>query len=168
MSIDLATLKLHLRVSGSGQDTILTTYLDAAINWVESYTSQKLEAGAVLEEFTEFGDYLELGTGPAVSITSISYTNAEGDADTVEDARLRDGRIYPPVAGWPGIAVYSIITVAYDAGYSDTPKALDQAVLLLAGHYFQNREAVVAGGTANELPLAVESLCCPYRLPTVR
>ena len=43
---------------------------------------------------------------------------------------------------------------------ADLPAAR-QAVLLLAGHWFRNRETVVIGVTAVEVPMAVEYLITP-------
>ncbi|SDO72583.1 Phage gp6-like head-tail connector protein [Halomonas shengliensis] len=40
---------------------------------------------------------------------------------------------------------------------------LTTAMLLLIGHWFENREAVVIGTITSELPLAVEALIAPYR-----
>lgn len=40
---------------------------------------------------------------------------------------------------------------------------LTTAMLLLIGHWFENREAVVIGSTPAELPMAVEALIAPYR-----
>lgn len=40
---------------------------------------------------------------------------------------------------------------------------LTTAMLLLIGHWFENREAVVIGSSAAELPMAVEALISPYR-----
>ena len=37
------------------------------------------------------------------------------------------------------------------------------AMLLLIGHWYENRESVVIGSTTSELPMAVESLISPYR-----
>lgn len=37
------------------------------------------------------------------------------------------------------------------------------AMLLLIGHWFENREAVVIGSTPSELPMAVQALISPYR-----
>lgn len=49
----------------------------------------------------------------------------------------------------------------------DTALVLDDdlttAMLLLIGHWFENREAVVVGSTTSELPMAVEALIAPYR-----
>ncbi|WP_444757139.1 head-tail connector protein [Pseudomonas sp. A014] len=43
-------------------------------------------------------------------------------------------------------------------GIEDFPASFKAALLLLIGHSYANREAVVTGTIATELPLAVESL----------
>lgn len=43
-------------------------------------------------------------------------------------------------------------------------KAIEAACLLKLGHLFANREEVVVGSTAVELPLASKSLLIPYRI----
>ena len=43
------------------------------------------------------------------------------------------------------------------------PASIDQAVLLLIGHWFANREAVLSGTVAVELPLAFDALVAPHR-----
>lgn len=56
------------------------------------------------------------------------------------------------------------------SGYRDDPDALlltdnvQQAMLLLIGHWYANRESVVVGFTTASLPLAFESLLQPYRI----
>lgn len=37
------------------------------------------------------------------------------------------------------------------------------AMLLLIGHWFENRESVVVGTITSELPMAVQALISPYR-----
>ena len=61
-----------------------------------------------------------------------------------------------------------MVTVTYTAGYAagEEPQSLIQAMLLLVGHFYANREAVTLGGTSSapqEVPLAVESLCNQHR-----
>lgn len=162
MSVTLTTAKAHLRVSGSGEDTIITAYLNAATAWIERFTGKKLTSGAVTQSFTAFGDYLDLAWGPVTVLTSVAYTDADGDAATVADARLLDGRIYPPVAGWPTNKEYSAITATYTAGYATTPTELEQAQLLLVGHFYQYRDENAP------VPMAVDALCRPFRTPTLR
>lgn len=43
-------------------------------------------------------------------------------------------------------------------------KAIEAACLLKLGHLFANREEVVAGTIATELPMASQSLLMPYRI----
>lgn len=45
---------------------------------------------------------------------------------------------------------------------------LEQAQLLLIGHWYETREAVNIGGSVAEIPFAVEALAGPYRLPTIK
>ena len=37
------------------------------------------------------------------------------------------------------------------------------AMLLIIGHWYENRESVVVGSTASELPMAVDALISPHR-----
>lgn len=168
MSVTLATAKAHLRVTSSSEDAIITAYLNAATAWIERFIRKKLSAGAVTEYFTEFGDYLELTWGPFDTIASVtvSYTNADGDADTVE-GRPQDGKIYPPTTGWPSYEAYSVISVAYTAGFSTTPTELEQAQLLLTNYFYENRALGVPLENTNE-GQALDSLCRPFRLPALR
>lgn len=163
MSVTLPEAKIECRVTGSAHDERITQYLNAAVSWVENYTRKKLTAGAATEYFTEFGDYLELSRGPPETITGITvtYTDAEGDSDTVV-GRARDGRIYPPSTGWPSYEAYSTIAVGYTVGYATTPPALDMAVLLYTREMFDN------GAISPAAERAIESLCEPYRMPVLR
>lgn len=62
-------------------------------------------------------------------------------------------------------AVSDRIGVELGDGEGEQPvtAAITAAVLLMGGHLFENREAVVTGTIATALPLAVESLLAPYR-----
>jgi uncharacterized phiE125 gp8 family phage protein len=61
--------------------------------------------------------------------------------------------------------------VRFQAGYAsgnspeDTtgmPSTLKQALLLLIGHFFENREAVVTGLTVAELPMGIRMMLAPF------
>lgn len=45
---------------------------------------------------------------------------------------------------------------------------LQIAQRLMVSHWFENREAVAIGQTANEIPLSAEWLMLAYRTPTLR
>lgn len=42
-------------------------------------------------------------------------------------------------------------------------KAIRQGALMLIGHWYANRESVVAAGASSKLPLATEALWLPHR-----
>jgi hypothetical protein len=50
-----------------------------------------------------------------------------------------------------------------DEHYLLLDDAVTTAMLLLIGHWYENREAAVIGATATDLPLAVDALIIPYR-----
>ena len=53
------------------------------------------------------------------------------------------------------------------AGYgaaTGVPQAIRQGILLLAAHFYENREAVSMEPGAAELPLGVAALWRPYRV----
>lgn len=50
-----------------------------------------------------------------------------------------------------------------DEHYLLLDDAVTTAMLLLIGHWYESREAVVIGSISSELPMAVEALLTPYR-----
>lgn len=70
-------------------------------------------------------------------------------------------------AEYPLIELYAESALAWALWFCDNPKLAEvddfpasfkAALLLLIGHSYANREAIVTGTIATELPLAVESL----------
>lgn len=161
--VTLALAKQHTRTTHTDEDALIQQYIDAALAWVESYTGKRMSIGAVTQTERGFGGYIKLSRGPFVSLTSVSYTDTDSVVQTLAGSRTVTGRVYPPIAGWPAAADYTPLTVVYQAGFATTPADLVSAQLLLIGHWFANREAVNVGNTATEIPMAVESLCRPYR-----
>jgi hypothetical protein len=105
---------------------------------------------------------------PLISAGPITYLGPDLVLNTLDPTTYRvstgtPGRIRPaPGHSWPRLArVMDAVTVRFIAGYGDpdqVPECLRQAILLLVGHWYQSREAVISGATAAELPLAVQTL----------
>ncbi|SFZ82420.1 uncharacterized phage protein (possible DNA packaging)/phage conserved hypothetical protein, phiE125 gp8 family [Devosia enhydra] len=56
------------------------------------------------------------------------------------------------------------VTSQLGTGVDDIPEAIfDQAVLMLAAHWYENREAVVVGLSAAFLPMGVAEIIREYR-----
>ena len=74
---------------------------------------------------------------------------------SLERGRRRGGQPLPGRRECGGIAGYGAAAAV--------PAAIKQAMLLLIGHWFANREAVNVGNIVTAMPLAVEALIAPYR-----
>jgi uncharacterized phiE125 gp8 family phage protein len=167
MTVTLAEAKTECRVTGTAHDARITQYLASAISWVENYTRKKLTtASAVSQEFAAFpGDpyAFTLLWGPTPATAEVTYTDESGDEQEITTARLVGAKLYPPLdTDWPTIEANSTITVSYTAGYSTTPDDLDLAVLLFVREMFDN------GAITPMAEKAIDALCEPYRLPTLR
>lgn len=171
--ITLADAKAHVRRTDTSEDTIITAYLNAAIQWVENYTGHLLTQREIEDAFPFWGEYLTLRhqpitVGEPTPTFTIEYTDEDGNDAELTDYILRDQRypwyVYPSESGFPTLGENGTVLVTYTAGYEagEVPVALNQTVLLLVGHWHAFRSAVY-DASLQEVPLAVESLCRPYR-----
>lgn len=112
---------------------------------------------------------------PVQSITSITYLDPAGNLQTlasanyVLDASSEPGRVVPNLAKiWPVTApLPNAVRIEILAGVTDPTLLQDnikEALRLLLGHYYENREQVVIDTrlVALELPLGVEALMAPF------
>lgn len=117
-----------------------------------------------------------------VSVTSITYLDNTGTEQTLPDnsynmdATSTPGRIAPAQGMFwpilqnyiPGSVKITYVTGSYGDGVETNtcPKSIVQAMLLLIGHWYQNREAV-AIASLKPVPLAVDSLLSIHKLSAI-
>lgn len=171
----------HLRVDSDVDEDYVAGLIVAARQWCEQYCNRSFVTQTLalrLDAVPAFG-WIELRRPPVQSVTSVAYVDAAGvtqtlpPTDYVASLHGLPPRILPAFGGaWPTTRIQpDAMTVTYVAGYgaaSAVPAPIRQAMLLLIGHYYENRESVVVGKAANELPMAVESLLAPYVVPFLR
>lgn len=112
--------------------------------------------------------------GPVTSVESISYADDTGATHTlpptsyVVDVETSPSRVTPPYGGmWPiTIAFPGAVKIDFTAGFAKAPADIVAAILLLVGHWFENREAVKAGerAAAIEVPFTVDAILDKYRV----
>jgi uncharacterized phiE125 gp8 family phage protein len=174
--IDATAAKAWLKVENSDEDALIGGLVGAAVATIEAQTGKNMSVKAFTQVLAGFpGCYpyaVPLRRGPVVTVTAIEYDPGDGSAAAqVTEFRLvegRDGALLPAYgAVWPvTLDGPGTVRISGTAGYADgEAPELDQAALLLVAHWYQNREAVVAGAAAAaiELPLAVQMLIGPYR-----
>lgn len=171
--VTLTEAKLHLRVDTTADDTLIAGLITAAritaenISW-RALVTQTWEL--ILDAFP-WKRLIVLPRPPLQKVVSITYKIAAGTEQTfaaanyVVDTDSDPGRLaLASTASWPGDELYPLgaVKVQFDAGYGDAddvPQIYKQAILLLVGHYYENREQVVASGAVPQsLPMGVEYL----------
>jgi uncharacterized phiE125 gp8 family phage protein len=105
---------------------------------------------------------------------SVKYYDTDGVEQTLdvaeyyEDAKSKPARIVP-VSSWPATKDRpNAVTITIEAGYGATadkvPQVIKQALLLMVGDMYENREETVVGTIVSTLPLTADRLLRPFRL----
>lgn len=150
--IDADDLKLHSRIDGSAEDDLLDSLIVAARQLTERVADVALITQTLTWTMTAWPHAYEihLPRSPIQSITSIAYTDPNGDAQTVdtEDYTLQVARSRISLvesATWPDIEPRTLIVVTYVAGYgaagTDVPDRYLHALRILCAHWYEHREA---------------------------
>jgi uncharacterized phiE125 gp8 family phage protein len=168
--VTLAEAKAQVRmVDDDSEDTFITSLIAPARAYVERVSRRLFVGGERTATFTRWGDYLEIWRQPITSIDSVAYSTTD---DPVDDEELTGFVSYLGFPAWvsleddfPDLLEGGTITVTYTAGALDATSEEylmgKRAMLLLIGHWFENREAVVVGSgvsVSSEIDLAVRSL----------
>lgn len=178
--VSVAEAKAHLRVESSDEDTLIAGLVSAATSHLDGWSGALGRAIVTQTWRQDFDGFpatrsrcMRLPLWPVASVTSVTYRDANGTTQTVSAADyslLSDerGAFIRFVEDFDSPIVYDdgpAVSVTYVAGLAaaDVPAAIKQAILLLVGHWFANREAVVTGTIAVALPMTVDALLAPLR-----
>lgn len=168
----------HLRLEAStSEDALLAAWVTAAREVVEHRTQRSLltQTWELTLEGFPCGRVIHLPRPPLKSVTSITYVDTAGASQTLATSAYQVdttgivGRIRPAYATpWPPTRCqFNAVTIRFVAGYGDpaaVPAALKAAMQLLLANWYENREAVITGTIATQLPLGVEALLDPYQV----
>lgn len=168
--ITTAEAKTHLRVTDSSEDTKIADLIVAAREYAEAATGKLMAARvvtAVSNEFPSLNTPLTLPVGPVVVSASVTVSFKDIDGTTtdistdveVDSYSEKPELVLKPDESWPTDQLYPVnpVTVSYTAGATPSKRAKN-AMLLLIGHWFDNREEVVVGQETYTVPFAAEAL----------
>ena len=172
--ITLAEVRQHLRLpENETEDNLLLSLITTARSYCEHYTRRAL-AEQTLEVYLDrflSTDPIELPCPPLQSVTEIGYKDSTGEetilspSDYLVDSVSESGQILPAIGtNWPAFTPYpaSPIRIRFVAGYEELPVSIRLAMLLLIGHWYENREAT--GNASSVIDFSVHSLLAPYRV----
>lgn len=174
--ITTATAKTHLKVDISDDDTLIDNLIEAATQAAQDYTNRYFINTTLKMVADTWDDIATLYKSPVSSVTAIKYYDTDNSIQTLSSSVYIVDNTFKPCRilldqdqSYPNLAERkAAIEITYVVGEgsaaSDVNELVKQAVLLMVGHWYQNREAVVVGRTANEVPLGAKMLLDQYKI----
>lgn len=162
--ITLAEAKLNLRVDQTAEDSLITALIKTARQAAEHRSNTALITQTLDYYLDRFPCWeIELPQGPLQSISSITYVDTDGATQTLNSAEYlvdvahERGRITPAFGNvWPATREQiNAIKIRYSAGYgaaAAVPSEIKQWMHLAIATWYENRAAILTGGTVADLP----------------
>ena len=174
--ISLTEAKAHLRVDADDEDALLTSLIAAARMFIE----RTLGVALITQGWSYFLDFwpragcVTLPILPVQAVSAVTVHDGAGGSTTLDAANYAVDILSHPARLVLKGAVPSVVArelnafeVAFIAGYGDepddVPAPIRHALTLLVAHWFERREPVVLGESAQEVPATVAGLLLPYR-----
>lgn len=181
--LDIEDVKSHLRVDVNDEDDLIAGLISAATQHVESYTHRALISQTWDDTRDEFPCWMDDGwwlpKPPVSSVVSIAYLDNVGVTQTWASDQYvidlptgpwaRRARITPAYnVSYPFTrSLLNAVTVRFVCGYgvsgTSVPAPILQAMKLLIGHWYAQRESVNIGNIVSVIPQAVDSLLWPFK-----
>ena len=186
--ISLEFVKTWLRVSNDAEDTIITALLSGALNQVSAHLgysvveantkygfSSLVGSDALIDPFlgTQIpqGNYLRIPS-KVNSIVSVKYIDADNnhvDLDYTEN-EITESVFTISIDSTPSSLNSSntkyIVEVIEGFDVASFPDEIRTAVCLLVAQYYDNRQAIIVGTNAMEMPLGVQYILDPFKIYT--
>jgi len=176
-------VKNHLRIEWDNEDhnSVLDDLIKDATEYAEGFTGRALCTRTYDYWINRWpaGDAIELPRPPLVSVTTVSYTKADGSSDTlvadtdyVVDTDSLFGRVVLEYnKTWPTDELHprNPIKIRYLAGYgdggasppdyrADVNRNIKRGILLMIGHWFNHRENSIVGVNIGNIPQGASTL----------
>ena len=178
--ITLTEAKTHLKVDTTADDTFITNLIKSATSSAQEYTNRFFIANTIQQVGDKWEDISNLLKSPVASVTNIKYVDTFGSLQTlstdvyfVDDVNkparigLKPNQSYPEIIDRLN-AVQVNYVVGLAAGPDEVDEGIRQALLLTIGNWYQNRQAVVTGTIATELPMNAKFLLDQYKIQVCR
>ena len=179
--ITTAEAKAQCRIDANTEDSLVADYVSASRAYLEVSSGLALITQTfdlTISGWPADGEGILMPRNPVQSITSVKYYDASNVLQTLSSAYYEIDVTRTPTRihladgyEWPDhYDRLSPIVIRFVAGYgaaaSSVPQPIRQALKLLVGAYYNNREQIMVspGLTPVVLPMGVESLMQPYKV----
>jgi len=175
--VTLSEVKDQLRVEGPDDDVILTRLINVAV----AYTDAKgaLGQAMITQTWAQWigpnpTQSIRLLLGPIQSVTAVKYYDVDGalQTDTLSNYQVfgtgsattiepKSGQNWPVTQDRPD-AIKIEYVVGYGDATTDVPDTIRHAMMLMVGHWYDNREQTGFDELSN-IPFGYESLLNMHR-----
>ena len=157
--IALSTIKKALKIDYDTDDSDILRLRDAAISFFSDYTGLSLTTD-VHTQYLDYWMLTRLTGAPFVEISSITYTDTDGNQQTYSNTDyFLIYKEYPSVFinfyEYPSLKEGTEIVITYKAGYAEIPANITQAIIAICGAWYNNPEAT-SPITLTEVPLSAK------------
>ena len=183
-AITLAEAKEYLRIDTDDEDADIRRMLNAATTEAQRTTDRPFVTatyqlglnGFPYNGCSAFPGRIEFPNAPLQSITSIKYTDTDGNEQTVDAADYivntagQPGFVDPAFGtAWPTAQLIAdSVRIVFVCGYGDDgsylPEDLSYAIKLMTSHFYENRE-IVSTDSMTEVPYTWKSIMAQYSIP---
>tara|TARA_R110001583_G_scaffold41210_2_gene131226 strand:+ start:2027 stop:2605 length:579 start_codon:yes stop_codon:yes gene_type:complete len=168
--------KDFLKVDTTADDTLIDSLIKAATQSCQIFTNRYFLTTTVTQYSDKWDGIYTLYKSPVIGITHIKYFDSNDTEQTLASSNYILDNVSQPAR--IGIAVngtlpdladrINAVRVEYKVGYGITsnlvPEGIKQAVLITIGNWYENRQTVITGRTATELPLSSQYLLEQYKI----
>lgn len=167
----LGDVRTHLRlIPGDMEedDAILTPLIPAAREFCENTTGRALAPQTIAAWPDAGAGSIRLPRPPLIALEGVNIFYADGTGESLAPSSVLldevDGILTLPAINAPLRSV-NPIEIRYRAGYEKLPFTLRQALLLLIGHWYENRSTVEVGAIASiEVTMTLQTLLNQYKV----
>jgi len=169
--ITVTQAKVFLKVTNTAEDALILNMIKAATKYLEDYTNRSFVTQTWEYYADEFPEEIELYFGSVASITHVKYYNDAGVLTAFtnfqSDLVSNPARLTPsPDYTWPSVQLSRVnaVVVEYITGAAAVDSRVIDAIYLLLGHIYANRQDVVVGHQVVKMPQGSEWLVSSLKL----
>jgi len=167
-------LRNRLRLNEQGEDDELAEFLGAAVEQFELDSNRPVLSTVYRQDLSRWpAGVVILGRGGVTDVAAVRRYLADGTAEDLDQADWYADIATPPARVYlstvPPVESSPVGCVEFTAGWTSAevvPKVVRTALMLLAAHYYENREAYTSG-TLTQVPAGWWPIVNRYKLGVV-
>lgn len=166
LPVSVDDVKLQLNISDPSQDAYLTNLIEAATAMIDGPHGIGIALCPQTYEFSMNGLWpsFTIPIYPVRSVDKVEWTDNEGVGQSSTalrfDRHSNPCHVYHDIRSTPRDGS---VVLTFTAGFTKVPADLRQAIVMLVGHLYENREAT-STVKLETVPMGVETILARYRV----